>query len=212
MSRGGMSKSAFGGRKRLDKIDLLTYKRSIDAPEKIIFQQTILDAANNYLFFGIAEKNGTSLSEFWFAYEYFYRVRSSDPKTWPSSKLLKTTAIDESLNKRTTKIVELTDAQMKAMCFDMHFYISNIKMSIDSFLNKLNLIRTKSIEDNWPQIKSYIISQQTKNHAILNLKNSSEQEWKKILISPESPEELVKLVGFRTAENKNKVKVTVGNT
>ena len=179
-----ISKNYFGGRKRLDKINLMSFKSSADCGEKIIFQHTILDAANNYLFFGLAENNGTSATEFWFAYEYFYRIRSYDPDTWKDSRIMKTTAMNYNTKRRETNTVELTDIQMKAMCFDMHFNISNIRLSMDTFLRWLKLERTNIVETNWDQINTYLTSLQTQNHDTLSLDILTKQ---KILISPENP-------------------------
>ena len=179
--------STLSGRRRLDKINLMNFKRSSDAPEKIMFQHTILDAANSYLTFGLVDQNGTKPSEFWFSYEYFYRVRSYEPDTWKSCRT-----------------EDISDGQIKAMCFDNHFNISNIRLSMDTFLRWLKRERTSIVDQNFQQIKTYLTQLQPPNHDTINLIDDS--TLRQILISPESPEQVSRITSYRAAD-KNRIGV-----
>jgi hypothetical protein len=205
MNKGGMSKRPFADRERLDKLDLRTFRSSRDAPEKVLFQHTILDAANNYLFFGLVPKNRCTVSEFWYAYEYFYRIRSYDRLTWADANILKVTAIDETINKRVTTTTTLSDLQMQAMCFDTHYTLANIQMPIETFLTGLRRERRIIIEENWNQINKQLkqLNQNNPNHGIIKPLKISER--KRILLSPESPNELAQLVNLGAAEDKKKM-------
>jgi hypothetical protein len=138
MSRGGFCRNAFGNRNRLDKINFMEDLSASVSSEKILFLQTITDAIHNYLF-AFLGRNGTSAEEFAFAHEYLFRVRSYDPATWADRG-------------------SRTEAQMKDMCFDVHYEMSGLSywMDIDKFLRDLRNYRREIVEDNRDQVLEYL--------------------------------------------------------
>jgi hypothetical protein len=78
--RGGMCSNPTGGNDRLDRIDFMSYASGSDDPYKLLAIAVIVDATSSYLYFGLG-KNGTTLDEFWFAAEFFFRTRSDRPET-----------------------------------------------------------------------------------------------------------------------------------
>jgi hypothetical protein len=196
--------NAYAGHARLDKINLMDFKSSADTPEKILFLQTILDAAHQYLFFGLSGRNGTTAQGFWFSYEYFYNVRSTLPDTWKDSRIVYTKAYDDLLKRQIKRKQILTDNQLKAMCFDTQYDVANIPYSMDYFLRSLKTLRNQIVTDNIIQINKYLqtlkpSTQNHPNHDIITL------DTKRVLVSPESPEELAQLVSLRTAGSKKRV-------
>jgi hypothetical protein len=72
--RGGMCSNPFGGRMRLDRLNLMELLNPGDPSEKALFLQTMTDAIHNYMFFGLG-RNGPQQKEFAFACEYLFRIR-----------------------------------------------------------------------------------------------------------------------------------------
>lgn len=200
-----MSKRAFGGRPRLDKLDLMSLLKPNDPAEKIIFLHTIVDALNNYLYFGLAARNGTTAAEFWYDHEYFFRVRSYERATWENTANVKVTAVDEISGHRKTTNQKLTDEQLMAMCFDTHFHLVDIKISLNRFLKMLKSTRNDIINENWEQINAYLTSLELKSYpSSPNPFPLSIEEKKRILLSPENPEEVAKLICLRET-NSNQI-------
>lgn len=148
-TRGGMSKNSFGGRKRLDHLDLMKFRPANTSPEKMLYLATIQDAAHNYLFYGLG-RNGTSADEFLAAYKYFFVVQSTDPSTWPTDISISDTEQEGSY----------TREQIQAMCFDVQFEHSGFRELISIHKYKCDLIRQRKeiLAENWDQVKSYIKS------------------------------------------------------
>jgi hypothetical protein len=140
-TRGGMAKNPFGGRPRLDRLDLMECLEQNAPQEKVLFLQTITDAIHNYLF-SFLGRNGTTAEEFAFACQYLFHVRSTDPSTWSEE----------------VKNSDLTPAQIRDMCFDTHYEFSGLSslMSMDRFLKQLKETRQNIIEENQSQIFEYL--------------------------------------------------------
>lgn len=140
-TRGGMAKNPFGGRPRLDRLDLMECLEQNAPQEKVLFLQTITDAVHNYLF-SFLGRNGTSPDEFAFACQYLFYVRADDPSTWS----------EESIQEG------LTPGQIRDMCFDTHYEFSGLSslMCMDRFLKQLKETRESIIKENQEQIFDYL--------------------------------------------------------
>jgi hypothetical protein len=180
MPRGGMSPRPFGGcsckdpeksgrncskcgkynPQRLDRFDLIKYIQHQECleggkipHEQLIWLVQVQSAANDWLFFGLSEKNGITVDKFWEAHRYLHLVRSTAPDTW-SSRVLRATYEDEVTGKRKTEIIHLSDNQMRAGCFDVHYELSGLAkhMHPDRFLGKLKSMRELLVRQNWDTI------------------------------------------------------------
>lgn len=156
-SRGGMCANPFGGEDRIDRINLLEYLEPNAPAEKVLYSCIIQDAASNYLY-AFLGKNGTSTEEFFSAWQYFFRISSTNNKSWnkPQNKTIKLSYVY-----RGNKVIEnrpLTDDEIKLMCFDKHYDLSGLSehMHIDKFRAKLQAKRRKILIDNWEQVQTYI--------------------------------------------------------
>jgi hypothetical protein len=156
VSKGGMSKNAFGGKLRLDRLDLMESLSTNLSGVSVLYLSTIKDAVHNYLFFALG-RNGTSADEFSAACLYFFRIRSFLPDTWEGSKMRRITEVD-SEGKRVSKQVEFTDEQLKLMCFDVHYDYSGLgsAMAIDRFLKLLKEERKEILQQNEEQVRAYV--------------------------------------------------------
>jgi hypothetical protein len=133
-TRGGMSKNSFGGRKRLDHLDLMKFRLPNSTPEQMLYLATIQDAAHNYLFYGLG-RNGTSLEEFWSSYRYFFIIKRKD-----------------------------IAKELKPYAFDSHYEESGLSqyLTIDNFVSYLKNTRRAILRENKEQVKTYIATVQRK--------------------------------------------------
>ncbi len=187
MSKGGMCRNAFGGRLRLDNLNLMEALDTNAPQEKVLFLQTITDAVHNYLFFGLG-KNGTSAQEFAHACEYLFNVRSFDASTWHTESL-----------RRTRSKVDLTDNEYRSMCFDIHYEYSGLStyMTIDRFLSWLKKERKRLLEDNSNQVFGYMLELYKK--ACEEASDGHQLplplfDYIDILVCPKTPKDVAKLV------------------
>jgi len=192
--RGGMCSNAFGGHHRLDKCDLMGPSLLGDvlvdvvsgaSPERMIWLTSIKDAVQNYLPWGLG-KNGTTDDEFWFACEYLFNVRASESETWANApRNITQTYHDESLSRRVTRKVELSEIQVKAMCIDVAWDHLAFPVTLDAFCDELKEERLKIVRKSWGQIRAF-----------LNLPGSLET-WKRALVCPSEPEDVERLLSYR---------------
>jgi hypothetical protein len=156
-TKGGMAANPFGGRVRLDLIDLVEFRVPNQPAEMVLFLECIKDSVFNYLFFALG-RNGTSLDEFWWAMEYLFRVRSFDPTTWQGAKSARVTTVDKRSGKRSVRFECLNDETVRMMCFDIHYELSGLArlMSMDRFLAGLKFTRRQIVRENRSQIDKYI--------------------------------------------------------
>lgn len=187
-----MRSNKFGGRRRLDKIDLIKSKTSQDSNESVLFRQVILDAVHQYLFFGLASKNGTSREEFFYATEYLFKINSVNKKTWPLARVIKIKD-PEMKGRRKHRKVKLSDEDIKLMCFDMHYQMADFKTPIDVFKKNLLSTRRQILTENKPSVLSYLSSLMTKNNYNHGYSITDVID---ILTLPNNPEELAKLVCY----------------
>lgn len=199
MSRGGMSRNPFGGRRslaRLDLLDSLTLNNSCG--EKLLYLSIIQDAAQHYLFFGLG-KNGTTPEGFVEACNYFFKVRATDTKTWHPNRYRVQNL--KKNGKKKTKIVTLTENQLKLCCFDIHFVNSGLEkyISIERFIRWLKCERQKILSDNLDQVQAFI--DKTMEKEARGVKIGSQLPLKvtttnivEILTCPESTEQVAKLL------------------
>ncbi len=153
--RGGMCKNPFGGEERIDRINLLEFLESNATPDKVLYSCIVQDAVSNYLY-AFLGKNGTSAEEFFSAWQYFFKVVSTDKSSWNHHRTIKLIYIN-----RGERVVEnryLTDNELQLMCFDKHYDLSELSkhMHIDKFRAKLKTKRRKILNENWEQVKAYI--------------------------------------------------------
>ena len=143
-TRGGMSKNAFGGRKRLDNRRFLEDLLELVEPSQELPFRHILDCANSFLFFGLG-RNGTTEDEYYSSYLYFYKVRSNDPSTW------------QDVPEKGSRGHRLLMEEIREQCFDRHYEASGLEeyWSMDYFLKMLMKERRKLIELNRDQVRDY---------------------------------------------------------
>lgn len=154
-TRGGMCANPFGGEDCINRIDLLDLMGADDDPEKILYCCVIQDAASNYLY-AFLGKNGTSAEEFFAAWQYFFKVKSSDRASWDHHRNIK-----HIYNRRGKRVVEshyLTDSELELMCFDKQYEMSGLAeyLHIDRFRSQLKEKREKILKNNWDQVVAYV--------------------------------------------------------
>lgn len=188
MPRGGMSKNPFGGcghkeakagqvctvcgkykPQRLDRLDIVSWVASEECinggevpGEQLLWLVEIQTIVNDWLFFGLAEKNGCTVEKFWEANEYLWRVRSTSPETWQNARILRVTYFDESIGKRRTEHIQLSNEQLKAMCFDTHYDMAGLSnsMPMEVFLENLRKRRALLLKENKEQVTKFVALKQ----------------------------------------------------
>lgn len=195
-----MSKNAFGGHTRLDRIDLNVFRRPNDSGEKIMALTVIKQAVNDYLMYGLAERNGTTPAEFWYSCEYLFRVRSTRPETWKHARVMRTTAIDES-GKRRQMIKRLSDHELKSMTFDVHYDWANLPWKMDKFLSWLKQERLEIIRSNRQQIQEYMAL--LRNRYVEYVAPGHQlgfaemiHDLEEVMVEPTRPEEVAEMVSY----------------
>jgi hypothetical protein len=163
--RGGMSKNAFGGHTRLDKLNLQG-PSEIDgtlvdvacvSPERHLWCSVIADAVQQYLFYGLG-KNGTKRdgTEFWSACKFLFHVRASKPETWMPAKVLRETYKDENLGRRASHVQTLSDEVLKAGCLDAILEHLSFPMTLETFVRRLMAERRNLLQSNWKQVITFL--------------------------------------------------------
>jgi hypothetical protein len=196
---------------RLDKLDFTDFsdpnmENCGGAPsEQLIALQLMTDAANNYLYFGLG-RNGTTIEEFWYGYEFFFQVRSNKPESWQHAKYMRTVAVNPETGKRETIIQQLSDMQLEAMCFDTWYSLSGLEnlLSIDRFCSWLKRTRREILEDNESQVREYIamlkrvaLSEIGPGHQIPMEYEGLTRSMIDTLVEPSDPAELAALVFYQ---------------
>lgn len=197
-SRGGMCSNPFGGEDRIDRINLFDYLEPNVAPDKVLYSRIIQDAASNYLY-AFLGKNGTSAEEFFSAWQYFFKVTSSNRKSWDHHRTIKL-----SYTRKGRKITEnryLNDNELQLMCFDKHYDYSGLAehMHIDKFRSGLKAKRRKILIDNWQQVQDYV--QTLYSHELSQITDGQQvplQVWNEslleVLVDPPSPLHLASVI------------------
>ena len=146
----------------------------------------ITQAIQDHLYFGLG-KNGCVLEEFWFASEYLYTVRSTDPKTWEPSRYVDRSYEDRSDGNRIrfSEVVRLTDAELESMCFDRQYLSAGMDrvMPFDLFVRKLEEQRLVILSSSWQQVITYLAPGKT-------LSIDDEMQLLGALVHPSEPDEL----------------------
>ena len=195
---------------RIDRINLMDYLPANSPPEKVLFARIIQDAASHYLF-AFLEKNGTSAEEFFAAYQYFFKVVSTDMESWNHHRTIK-----NSFTQRGQKVVDnryLNDNEMKLMCFDKHYDLSGLSdyLHIDRFRNKLKERRRAIISrpENWEHIKTYVKSLYQRELSLIVSGNQVPlQVWNEdllqLLVDPPTPYHLATAIFVPTTAKRQK--------
>ncbi len=194
-----MSANPFGGEDRIDRINLLEFLEPNCPPDKVLFSCIIQDAASNYLY-AFLGKNGTSAEEFFSAWQYFFKVESTNRESWDHNRTVKI-----SYSHRGQKIVEnryLTDNELQLMCFDKHYDMSGLStyMHIEKFRKGLKDKRRRILSDNWEQVQAYVSS--LYQHELSQIADGQQvplQIWSaenllSILIDPPTPQHLANAI------------------
>jgi hypothetical protein len=199
-NRGGMAANPFGGKTRLDRLDLMQFLGSGTPDEKIIYLATIQDAVHNYLFFALG-RNGTSAEEFAAASEYFFHIRSHWPESWCHCHHVKTTTMEA--GKRHVQIHDLSDEELMNMCFDRHYEYAGLDrlMTMDRFLACLKRERCAILTKNWDQVLAYV---ETLRHRDLGYVPTGEQlplriwasDEQAILVEPTGPQQVAEFLYY----------------
>lgn len=198
VTRGGMCSNPFGGEDRIDRINLLEFLESNIPSDKVLYSCIIQDAASNYLY-AFLGKNGTSAEEFFAAWQYFFKVESTNKSSWDHNRTIKHSYI--SRGQKVTETHQLTDDELKLMCFDKQYELSGLHkhMHIDKFRLLLRTKRQRIVKDNLAQITSYVNSlYQNEINQITNGQQIPLQVWNEniltVLTDPPTPMHLASLI------------------
>lgn len=195
---GGMTPNPFGGENRLDHINLMEYLEANAPADKVLFLRIIQDAASNYLY-ALLGKNGTSVEEFFYTHQYFFKVNSTDRKSWARYRTIKHVSVENGSKLYQKRVLE--DNELRLMCFDKQFEMSGLSdyMHIDRFRASLKNKRKKILTNNWEQVISYISTlYQRELNQIAEGQQVPLQVWKEdlltILVDPPTPKHLASLI------------------
>ena len=219
MNKGGMCRDPFAGFARPDKLDPQSLLGPNDPPEKAIILATILDAFQSYVYFGIGDaapdgtprSNGVIAENFWNDYNYFFNVRSNQPRTWEThARIMDEIVIDEH-GRRARHTVVLSNAQLQAMCFDRQFELLQWPFSMDTFLQMVRQHRITVLTKSGAQIRSYMrllrecsVARCLPGESLPLFLDDADIDMR-ILLDPHSPEEVAALVtGFNPDHFKTK--------
>lgn len=198
LSRGGMCSNPFGGADRIDRINLLDFLEPNCSADKVLYSCIIQDAVSNYLY-AFLGKNGTSAEEFFAAWQYFFKVESTNRVSWDHHRTIKQSYIHR--GDKITRDRYLTDSELQMMCFDKHYDLSGLSehMHIDRFRSKLKEKRYKVLSDNLQQVQSYIHS--LYQHELSQIADGQQvplQVWNedllKVLVDPPTPMHLASII------------------
>lgn len=209
--KGGMTQNAFGGRKRIDQLDLMQYRNPDTTPEQLIYLNVIQDAANQYSIFGLG-RNGASVDNFIESYIYFFVADSRKPETWNPDR----TVYDVVRNEEGESFIprQLTDHEMILGCFDIHLTLSGSErlMSLDQWRQRLKELRRQTLVKSWPQVKSYIAFVRKHDYnklpegtdLALNLDGITDEELLELLVEPKDLRRLANILYHGTVKPKRK--------
>ena len=170
--------------------------------ERTVIAETFKDAASNYLFFGLG-RNGTSAQEFFYACEWLLRIRASQPETWSGARLMRDTFYDETLKKRVTRTLTLTDDQLALMCADRQWDLLDAPMEFDDFIKELRALRCRIIDENRQQIADFIrlLNSRTVSRNVLRYETIPitlvRQDMDIILSDAPDPDDLSRLIHYQ---------------
>jgi hypothetical protein len=202
-----MSKHAFGqpgsrpagAAARLDQLLFPAFLREGASPQQIVAIEVITRNVHQYLFFGLAERNGTNEDLFYEALVYLFDVRRDDPSTWPPERVIKTVVRED--NKKTTVEQEITDADIRIGCFETHYEFSGMDrlMPVSTFRLWLQRERRRLVELNREQAEEFLRLKQAREgrkarpgwQLKLRLRGGNPLET---LIAPKSPEALAAIL------------------
>jgi hypothetical protein len=162
----GMCKNPYGGYTRLDKVNLqgpssiagVVFDVLSNVPgADLMICESFKQAAHEYLGWGFGD-NRISKEEFFYASEFFLRVRANDPSTWSGARYMRNTYFDETLGRRVTRNIWLSDKELQDMCADRMWEISNFHkvMDFERFIKMLRAERRARLERNAEQVRNYI--------------------------------------------------------
>jgi hypothetical protein len=180
----------FGGFDRLDRIDFTAFASGTDSPYKLLYLKVISQAATDYLYFGLGH-NGTLATQFWYASEYFFTVRSYIADSWGAERVMRKDHVDDNDRRRVSSSLILSDEDMMQACFDRHYEIAELNklIPIDKFVSWLKQRREEILTSSIAQTLAYIWPAY----------EASEEEtaWLiRTLVSPD-PESLVQVLCYR---------------
>jgi hypothetical protein len=193
---------------RLDRINLLEFLSPRYPAVKVMYASIIQDAAANYLY-AFLSKNSTSSEEFFSAWQYFFKITSTDNKSWNHHRTIKQSYLHN--GERTYKNHYLNDNELRLMCFDKHYEFSGLSelMHIDKFRAGLKTKRRQILMDNWEQVKKHIDYLYAKEvDQIANKQPVPLQVWSEdlmtVLIDPPTPLHLANILYVPTKWKKQK--------
>ncbi len=156
----GMCANAFGGYARLDKLEVSELAGGKCTGEELIYRAVIVEALNCYLWFGLG-RNGFGAQEFLWATDYLFNTTGSDTTSWNPERRVQVSDVAYGCGHgKNREYVNLTDDEMKAMCFDEQYELSGLgrSMTIRRFRNLLMDKRRTIVKDNQRQISEYLRS------------------------------------------------------
>jgi hypothetical protein len=191
LTHDGSDKNPFGGESRVDRINLMEFMQPNAPPEKVLYLRIIQDAVSNYLY-AFLGKNGTSAEEFFAAWQYFFKVKSTNRTSWDHNRTIK--KLYTNLGQHIIESHYLTDSELQMMCFDKHYDFSGLAelMFIDNFRARLKEKRQRILNDNWMQVIGYVNTlYQNELSQIANGQQIPLQVWDEdlltILTDPKNP-------------------------
>jgi hypothetical protein len=212
-ARGGMCQNPFGHETRIDRINLLEFLEPNKSAHKVLYSCIIQDAVSNYLY-AFLGKNGTSTEEFFAAWQYFFKIISTDKAGWDHNRIIKQRYTNR--GQKITNTHYLTDNELKLMCFDKHYEYSGLSnhMNINRFRAGLKTKRRKILTENWEQVTTYINQlYQYELNQIADKQQIPLQVWNDelltVLIDPPSPLHLANVIYVQSKLKRTKKPHTV---
>lgn len=160
-AKGGMCANPFGGRGRLDKLDISALAGGADHGLEVLARTVITGAVTEYLFFGLG-RNGMVAQEFIHAYDYLFAVRADQPETWSHARELVVQDDRKGGNqrRRAQKVLTLSDDELRGLTFCHWYELAGLHraMPIAKFRRLLMAERRSIVTDNLGQIEMYLRS------------------------------------------------------
>ena len=158
--RGGMDSNPFAGNPSMASLDnvfmeaFFTGELTLD---QTIALRIIKMSVKDYLYFGLG-KNGITPTKYLDAYDYLFKCRSDDPRTWFNQDT--TQRYRDVGGKLQTHKSETLPKEISLKCFDTHYNTSRLAESIplSNFLARLKKKREMIINANIKQVLAHIQS------------------------------------------------------
>jgi hypothetical protein len=204
----GMAVNPFGGHPSMNNLDddfmESLFKGEITVDQTIALR-IIKMSVRDYLYFGLG-KNGITPEKFLEAYNYLFKVRAQDPRTWGDCSIQERYRNVDGVLETHKNTLQTKEVQFK--CFDTHYNTSQLaeKIPISNFLARLKKKREVILNVNLKQVLSYMLEYRSQEWRTLPKRSrKGKRSFPRvgvvpILVSPDDCKELARLYLFgRTA-------------